>query len=242
MIDVLRLHGVRREFGPGIGVIDVDLDVAAGEIHALVGLNGAGKSTLMRLALDMLRPVSGSVEVLGQPLGRATRATWSQVGHLVGAPAAYGELSVRTNLLAAARLHGLARSECAGAVDRVLDELALREYEHRRFRALSSGNAQRVGLAAALVHRPRLVVLDEPTNALDPAGVVLLRNRLLELAADGTGVLVSSHHLDEVARVATRVTLMNRGHVVGTLDPSGSDLEREFFARLLEDDRVRGHG
>ncbi len=240
MSALLDLRGIRREFVPGVGVTGVDLRVAAGEIHALVGLNGAGKSTLMRVALQMLRPTAGSVYLMGRPLTVATGSTWSRVGHLVGPAAAYGELSVRANLAAAARLHGTGRRSAAAAVERMLSEMALDEYADRPFRTLSSGNAQRVGLAAALVHRPDLIVLDEPTNALDPAGVLLLRTSLLERARQGAGVLVSSHHLDEVARVADRVTLLNRGHVVGSLDPAGVDLEREFFQRLLADDRSRG--
>ena len=237
MTALLRLSRVTREFAPGVGVLDLDLDVVAGEVHALVGLNGAGKSTLMRLALGMLRPSQGSVEVLGAAVAQAGPATWSRVGHLVDRPLAYGELTVRANLLAAARLHGLDPAACEAAVAAVLEELDLEQYAARRFSTLSSGNAQRVGLAAALVHGPDLVVLDEPTNALDPAGVVLLREVLLARARRGTGVLVSSHHLDEVARVGSRVSLVNRGRVIGALDPTGADLEREFFARLLEDDR-----
>ena len=108
----------------------------------------------------------------------------------------------------------------------------------RRASTLSLGNRQRVGLASALVHRPRLLVLDEPTNALDPSGVVLLRELLLGAARDGAAVLVSSHHLDEVARIADRVSVIHAGAIVGELDPHGVDLERAFFAMVHAADQA----
>ncbi|GAA1626693.1 ABC transporter ATP-binding protein [Catellatospora bangladeshensis] len=228
--------GLTRLFSGGAGVRGVDFDVIAGEIHALVGLNGAGKTTLMRLLLGMLRPTSGAVRIDGRPL---RTADWSTVGHLVETPLAYGELDGRANLMLAARLHGADANRAARMVDDVLTELNLAQYAAVRARRMSLGNRQRLGLAAALQHHPRVVVLDEPTNALDPAGVILLREALVRRAADGAGVLVSSHHLDEVARVAHRITVINAGRVIGTLDPRGVDIERSFFALVHADDTHR---
>lgn len=230
MTEPLRLRGVTRTYSGGAGVRDLDLHVAAGEVHALVGLNGAGKSTLMKLVLGMLRPDAGTVEVLGRPVAEAGAATWAQVGALVEAPLAYGELDGVTNLALAARLHGVPREQVDGVVAAVLDELDLTRYASVRARRMSLGNRQRLGLAAALQHHPRLVVLDEPTNGLDPAGVIALREAVLRRAAAGAGVLVSSHHLDEVARIADRITVIAEGRVVGALDPAGIDIERAFFA------------
>ncbi|MFC7759006.1 AAA family ATPase [Catellatospora bangladeshensis] len=139
----------------------------------------------------------------------------------------------------AARLHGADANRAARMVDDVLTELNLAQYAAVRARRMSLGNRQRLGLAAALQHHPRVVVLDEPTNALDPAGVILLREALVRRAADGAGVLVSSHHLDEVARVAHRITVINAGRVIGTLDPRGVDIERSFFALVHADDTHR---
>jgi ABC-2 type transport system ATP-binding protein len=211
----------------------VDLDVAAGQIHALVGLNGAGKTTLMRLLLGMLRPDSGTVRIDGRPLDEAP---WSRVGHLVETPLAYGELDGRTNLIMAARLHGAPVQQAGTMVDAVLAELNLGRYARVPARRMSLGNRQRLGLAAALQHHPDVIVLDEPTNALDPAGVILLREALLARCGAGAGILVSSHHLDEVARVAHRITVINDGHIAGTLDPAGTDIERAFFALVHADD------
>ena len=122
-------------------------------------------------------------------------------------------------------------------VDAILAELNLAQYAGRRSRKLSLGNRQRLGLASALQHGPRIIVLDEPTNALDPAGVILLREALLRRAGAGAGILVSSHHLDEVARIADRISVINQGRLIGFLDPHGVDIERSFFGLVLADDR-----
>jgi ABC-2 type transport system ATP-binding protein len=221
-----------RTFDDGTGIRGVDICVAPGEIHALVGLNGAGKSTLMRLLLGMLEPASGTVTIAGQGLDRTD---WSQVGHLVEYPLAYRELTCRQNLALGARLHGVPPIEITRLVEAAIVELHLTQYADRRTGKLSLGNRQRLGLASALQHDP-LIVLDEPTNTLDPAGVILLREALLRRAAAGAGILVSSHHLDEVARIADRISVLNAGRIIGTLDPHGVDIERSFFDLVHSDD------
>lgn len=230
-------RGLSRMFSAEAGVHGIDLTVAAGEIHALVGLNGAGKTTLMRLLLGMLRPDSGVARIEGDDIRTAGAVTWARVGHLVEHPLAYGELDIRTNLVLAARLHGVPRARVDEAVERILVELDLGHYARIRARSLSAGNRQRVGLGAALLHDPAVIVLDEPTTALDPAGVILLREALLRRASTGAGILVSSHHLDEVARIADRITVINRGKVIGFLDPDGLDIERAFFTFVHADDK-----
>jgi ABC-2 type transport system ATP-binding protein len=221
----LEARELTRVFGNGDGVHGISLDVEPGEVHALIGLNGAGKSTLMRLLLGMMTPQSGSVLIDGRE-----KPDWRRVGQLVEYPLAYPELTVRQNLRLAGRLHGLNRIEAAAASDAIIEELALQRYADRGTARLSLGNRQRVGLASALQHESTFIVLDEPSNALDPSGVILLREALLRRANSGAGILVSSHHLDEVSRIATRITVMNAGRVIGNLDPAGIDLERSFFA------------
>jgi ABC-2 type transport system ATP-binding protein len=230
------MHKLSKTYPGGKQVLkDISLSFLPGAKIGVVGLNGAGKSTLMRLALGMLRPDSGEVVLDGRPLARAPRETWCRVGHLVEVPLAYPELSARQNLALAARLHGAS----ASCVDAAIEQWKLAAYADRRVRRLSLGNRQRVGLAAALQHRPRLVVLDEPTNALDPAGVLVLRDALLRRADEGAGVLVSSHHLDEVARIAHRIVMVNGGRLIGELSPASSDLERSFFEHVRLDDERR---
>lgn len=252
---LLSARGVTKAFGDEVALAGVDLDLVPGEIHALVGLNGAGKTTLMRVLLGMTRPDTGEVLVGAGgtrdtdgtdgthgpgspesadavPVDRLPPAGWRRFGHLIETPFAYAELTVAETVDAAARLRGMTPTQAADAAAAVIDELALAHWATRRARTLSLGNRQRLGLACALVHRPDVLVLDEPTNALDPAGVLLVRRRLLAAAADGAAVLVSSHHLDEMARIADRITVLHRGVVVGSLPPGGTDLERAFFAMV----------
>jgi len=228
----LSVRGLCRVFPGGAGLHEPDLDVDEGEVHALVGLNGAGKTTLMRLLLGMLRPDSGTVRICGHDLCTADPTIWARVGHLVEHPLAYPELDCRANMTVAARLQGVPTAQVAAVVDAAIEELDLAAYEHVRAAVLSSGNRQRLGLATALAHDPDLIVLDEPTNALDPRGVIVLRELLLARSRHGTGVLVSSHHLDEVARIADRITVINHGRAIGSLDPAGTDIERAFFAMV----------
>ncbi|NUP73476.1 MAG: ABC transporter ATP-binding protein [Sinomonas sp.] len=235
----LSMREVVRTFASGDGIRGVDLDVLPGQVHALVGLNGAGQTTLLRLALGMLRPQAGEICLEGTPLPQAPPAQWAPVGHFVDAPFVYRELDARANLELAARLHAVPRSDVGRLVDAALAELGIVPYARRRARTLSLGNLQRLGLAASLLHRPRLIVLDEPTNALDPRGIVLLRESLLRRAGERAGILVSSHHLDEVSRIADRISVLNAGRIVGTLEPGGSDLERAFFELVYEDDERR---
>ena len=233
---MLAARAVSRSFANGVGVHDIDLHLRAGEIVALVGLNGAGKSTLMRLLLGMLRPDAGVVELGGVPLPSTEPGAWARVGHLVEYPLAYPELTARQNLTLSARLRGT--SDPRATVHGILTELHLEPYADRRTRSLSLGNRQRVGLAAALQHDPTVIVLDEPTNALDPAGVILLRESLLRRAERGAAVLVSSHHLDEVARIADRIEVINAGRMIGQLEPNTPELERAFFESVRLDDEV----
>lgn len=232
---MLTLRGVARRYRGGAGVRDLDLTVREGSVHALLGMNGAGKTTLLRLALGMLRPDAGRVEILGHDIAAAPAAALREVGQMVGRPFAYPELTVRENLRIAARLRGCE----ARAAEAALELWGLEAVAGTRFRRLSSGTAQRVGLASALQHRPRLIVLDEPSLALDPSSMIVLRTHLRRRADEGAAVLVSSHHLDEVARIAGGIDVMNAGRLIGQLDPRAPDLERALFARILEDDRTR---
>lgn len=228
----LLLTSVSVTFGSVAALRDVSLSVERGEICALVGLNGAGKSTLMRVALGMVRPGAGELRVHGRDVG--SRVDWGRVGHMVGAPFAYPELTVAAML----RLAADASERAPSDLERVVEELDLENVLPRRIATLSSGNRQRVGIASALMGAPDLIVLDEPTNALDPAATISLRNALIARANAGAGILVSSHHLDEVARVAHRIMVIHHGRTVGELDVREPELERAFFARVAHVDGV----
>ena len=225
----LRASAVSRAYGSDLAVDAVDLDVRRGEVHAIVGLNGAGKTTLMRLMLGMVAPDVGVAYVDGVDVRVAEASVWRRVGHLIETPFAYPELTVRENLAAAALLHGMRRPDVAKAVEHSIERFELGRWADRPARVLSLGNRQRLGLASAMGHRPGILVLDEPANSLDPAGVILVRDVIRDAVSDGAAALVSSHHLDQLARMADRITVMHRGRVVGTIDPGESDLEERFF-------------
>jgi ABC-2 type transport system ATP-binding protein len=213
---VITVRGVSKHYGQVVAVDNVTLEVQPGEVYALLGLNGAGKTTLIRMLLGMVRPTAGSLEVAQRRV--SDRAVWSQVGYLVESPSAYPELSVRENLEVVRRLRKI---DDRSSVDSAIDLFGLRPYADRRARALSLGNAQRLGLAKAFLHRPSLLILDEPVNSLDPAGVVEVRTMLVNLARDeGVTVFLSSHRLGEVARVATRIGVLHRGRLIDELDAS----------------------
>jgi ABC-2 type transport system ATP-binding protein len=212
-LGVVEAAGLSKRYGTVLAVDGVGLRVDAGEIYALLGLNGAGKTTTIRMLLGMIRPTAGSVALFGAPMDRSV---WARVGYLVETPAAYPELTVRENLELVRRLRRLADR---GAVDDVIERLRLGPYAGRQARNLSLGNAQRLGLAKALIHRPELVILDEPANGLDPAGVVEIRHLLRDLAeSHGTTVFLSSHILAEVARLATRIGIIHEGRLLQEID------------------------
>ncbi|MGA7206786.1 MAG: ATP-binding cassette domain-containing protein [Specibacter sp.] len=231
----IELATVTKRFGRELALNGVDLTVFAGEIHALVGLNGAGKTTLMRLILGMARADAGTVMLRGCEVGRLTSADWRGVGHLIETPLAYPELTVEKNLLIAGLLAGLGARAAKSAAATIAEELLLTQWWGKRSRALSLGNRQRLGLAAALIAEPSIVVLDEPSNALDPAGVVAVRTAITRRVAQGMAALVSSHHLDEVARMAHRITVINAGRTIGRLEPDAVDIERRFFELVYTD-------
>lgn len=222
----IEVHGATKCYGSLAAVDDVTLDVRVGEIYALVGLNGAGKTTLIRMMLGMIRPTRGWLQVLGRPT--TDRVAWGRVGHLVEGPACYPELTVRENLEVVRRLRKLLDS---AAVDGIIEALDLGRYADQRARTLSLGNAQRLGLAKALLHRPSVLVLDEPVNALDPAGVVQVRELLRELVEEqGVTVLLSSHRLAEVARVADRIGVLHHGSLMQEL--TGTDVTHRVRSHL----------
>jgi ABC-2 type transport system ATP-binding protein len=227
-----------RSFGAERAVDHVDLQVVPGQIHALVGLNGAGKTTLMRLLLGMLRPDRGSVTIFGRPVASARNDLWRRVGHMLDTAFGYPEWTASENLRCAALLCGVPEASARAEVNTGISDLRLSRWADRPTRTLSTGNRQRLGLACALLGEPDLLVLDEPTTALDPAGIVLVRTLLRAAAARGTAVLVSSHHLDEMARIADQISVMHGGRIVGTLDPAGVDLERTFFDLVLAVDEA----
>ncbi len=210
-------------------VEQLSLQVGEGEIYAFLGLNGAGKTTTIRMLLGMIKPTTGYVNVLQTRVRVGNREPWEAVGYMVEDPHAYPELTVYENLEVSRRLHpGTPKS----AVGQTIERLGLAAYANRRTGTLSHGNAQRLGLAKAMLHNPRLLILDEPANGLDPAGIVEIRQLLLELTHERGGtVFMSSHILAEVSRLAGRIGIIHQGHLLQELNID--ELERNRNRRLL---------
>ncbi len=212
----IETNSLTKSYQDVLAVDSVNLRVKPGEIYGFLGLNGAGKTTTIRALLGMIRPSKGNVRVLNQAVGPNGRGPWAKVGHLVESPSAYPELSVRENLEVARRLQGILD---ATATTRVIEQLALSSYADRKAGTLSMGNLQRLGLARALLHEPELLILDEPANGLDPAGVVEIRELLRSLAHQkGVTIFMSSHILTEVDRLATRIGIIHKGKLIEELD------------------------
>jgi ABC-2 type transport system ATP-binding protein len=218
-----------KNFGKVIAVEHLSLRVAEGEIYAFLGLNGAGKTTTIRMLLGMIKPTTGYAKVLQTRVRLGSRHPWESVGYLVEIPYSYPELTVYENLEVARRLHPGTPAE---AVARIIERLGLSAYADRRARHLSQGNAQRLGVAKALLHGPKLLFLDEPANGLDPAGIVEIRELLLDLAHNqGVTIFMSSHILAEVSRLAQRIGIIHNGRLLQELNIE--ELERNRDRRLL---------
>ena len=208
----VRARGITKSFGDIVALDNVDLDVARGQVHGLVGPNGAGKSTLLGLLLGLSTADGGALEILGTSVGR-TPAVPDGVAGFVDGPGLYPSLTARQNLAAMASLRRDATGTAAG-VDEVLAQVGLADVAHDRVRGFSLGMRQRLGLAAALLTRPRLLVLDEPANGLDPAGRHHVHRVIRSLTADGTAVVLSSHRTDDLAALCSEVTILATGRVV----------------------------
>jgi ABC-type multidrug transport system ATPase subunit len=205
---VVETHDLTRRYGERLAVDRVSLTVRRGEVYGFLGPNGAGKTTTLRMLLGLITPTGGRATVLGGVPGRPEVAR--RVGALVEGPGFFPYLSGRDNLRVLTRYRGLPDA----AADAVLERVDLRDRGGDRFKSYSLGMKQRLGVAAALLGDPELLILDEPTNGLDPAGVADMRTLVAALAAAGQTVLLSSHLLGEVQEICHRVAVINAGRLV----------------------------
>src|SRR3984893_2123737 len=207
----LKAIALSKAYGARLAVDRLDLQVDRGELFGFLGPNGAGKTTTIRMALGLIAPTKGSVEILGQEVRGHRSEVLPRVGALVEAPALYGYMSGRDNLRAIGDLLGGAKEK---RIDEVLEIVSLKGRDKDRVKTYSMGMKQRLGLAIALLNDPDLLILDEPANGLDPAGIVEMRDLLRNLAESGKTVFISSHVLSEVQQICTRVAIINVGKLV----------------------------
>jgi ABC-2 type transport system ATP-binding protein len=251
----IRVSGLVKTYGPLRAVDGLDLEVREGVIYGFLGPNGAGKTTTMRILTGLIRPDAGRLELFGQPVRWLDRKPLFDVGALIESPAFYPYLSARDNLRV---LTGVGPPPRAGRVVEVLELVGLGDRARDRYETYSLGMKQRLGIAAALLNDPSLLLLDEPANGLDPAGIVDMRELLQALVAQGKTVFVSSHILPEIQQMADEIAIIAHGRLVragrldGLLSESGEVRIRvapdevphaaEVLSRMVAEVNPNGHG
>ncbi len=232
MSAIIRVNNLSKQFNEIAAVTDLSFTVNEGDVYGFLGQNGAGKSTTIRMLLTLVRPSSGSIHVFGKDLFTHRAEILKQVGAVIEKPDLYKYLSAYDNLSLFAKMSGLQVSRTL-LMDQ-LKQVGLEERAFSKVKTFSQGMKQRLGIAVALVHNPRLIVLDEPTNGLDPQGIADIRNLVLKLSREmGKTILVSSHLLSEIELVATRMLIIDKGKkmvegsVAELLDPSKTVVQLE---------------
>jgi len=212
MDDVITTEKLSKRFKDVLAVSEISLNVRKGEIYGFLGLNGAGKTTTIRMLLGMIRPTAGIACINGKRVTANNTGLWKETGHLVEIPNAYPDLTVRENLEIIRRLRFISDKQ---ATESIIGRLKLTQYANRKAGNLSLGNAQRLGLAKALIHNPQILILDEPSNGLDPAGIYEIREMLSDLAKNqGVTIFISSHILGEISRFSTRIGIIHDGKLI----------------------------
>ena len=229
MEDVIRTKNLTKHFGNVHAVESVSLKVRKSEIYGFLGLNGAGKTTTIRMLLGMIHPTAGSAFLFEEKVSAGSCNLWERVGYLVETPFSYPELTVWENVEIIRRLRQMPDKK---VVEMFIDKLWLTSYRDIKAKNLSSGNAQRLGLVKALLHHPDILILDEPANGLDPAGIVEIRELFLDLTSNhGVTIFISSHILGEISKFATRIGIIHEGRLMRELNTD--QLERLLHKRLI---------
>jgi len=239
MQTVIQTSGLCKAYSSHLAVDHLELSVPQGCVYGFIGPNGAGKSTSMKLLLGLIHPTAGSVELLGRQMNAANRLELLRgTGSLIETPSCYGHLSARENLEIVADLKGVPKKD----IDRVLEIVHLRKDQNRRVGQYSLGMRQRLGIAMALLGSPQLLILDEPTNGLDPAGIQEMRALLAGLPeACGATVMISSHLLSELEQIIDYVGIINHGRLLfqGTLENLQKHSRGDIALRLLDPQKGR---
>ena len=227
--EAIKTVNLSKKYGKTLVVDDLNLSIRSGEIVGFLGLNGAGKTTTMRMLLGLIKPTSGECYIQGNKVDQYNLEVLNEIGYIIETPYSYPELTVQENLEIVSTLRGIRNKD---VIDWVTEKLKLDQYKDKQVKHLSLGNVARLGIAKAIIHKPEILILDEPTNGLDPFGVIEVRELLKELANNlGTTVLISSHKLEEISKVATRIVIIHEGRLIREVESKELDLYLE--KRLL---------
>lgn len=227
--EAIKTVNLSKKYGKNFVVNDLNLSIESGEIVGFLGLNGTGKTTTMRMLLGLIKPTSGECYIQGNKIDQYNVEALNEIGYIIETPYSYPELTVQENLEIVSTLRGIRNKD---VIDWVIEKLKLDQYKDKQVKHLSLGNIARLGIAKAIIHKPKILILDEPTNGLDPFGVIEVRELLKELANNlGTTVLISSHKLEEISKVATRIVIIHEGRLIREVESKELDLYLE--KRLL---------
>lgn len=231
MLQAIQTNRLSKSYKDFQAVKDVSLSINKGEIYGFIGLNGAGKTTTIRMLLGMVRPTYGTCYINGEKVNHKNRSIWEKVGYMVETPYSYPELSVEENLEIYRRLRLISNPQ---VISQVMNQLNIAQFSRKKAKDLSLGNAQRLGIAKAILHLPEILILDEPVNGLDPAGIVEIRELLRDLAFNkGVTILISSHLLSEVAKIATKIGIIHEGQLIQEIE--SNELNKLLNRRLIID-------
>jgi ABC-type multidrug transport system ATPase subunit len=248
LVQVSHLH---KSFGDFKAVSDLSFTVEAGDVYGFLGQNGAGKSTTIRMLLTLIRPDAGEINLFGMPLSTHRKEILRQVGAVIERPDLYKYLTALENLELFAAMSGVKRSR--SQLMEQLEQVGLADRAHSASKTFSQGMKQRLGIAIALVHEPKLIILDEPTNGLDPQGIADMRNLILHLSRhEGKTIIVSSHLLSEIEQIANRMIIIDKGRKVAEgsvqslLDPAKTRVsvytpEVELTRQVIAETRWKDH-
>lgn len=226
--EAIKTVNLSKKYGKNLVVDDLNLSIESGEIVGFLGLNGAGKTTTMRMLLGLIKPTSGECYIQGNKVDQNNLEVLNEIGYIIETPYSYPDLTVQENLEIVSTLRGIRNTD---VVDWVTEKLKLKQYKDKQVKHLSLGNIARLGIAKAIIHKPKILILDEPTNGLDPFGVIEVRELLKELANNlGTTVLISSHKLEEISKIATRIVIIHEGRLIREVE--SKDLDKYLEKKL----------
>jgi len=229
MEEIIKTEKLTKKFGNVLAVDSISINVRKGEIYGFLGLNGAGKTTTIRMLLGMINPTFGNAFIDGKKVYASNHKLWKEIGYLVEIPYSYPELTVKENLEISRKLRQLKNKD---PVSDIINKLKLTKYTNRKAKNLSLGNSQRLGLAKALIHKPKILMLDEPANGLDPAGIFEIREMLHDLAFNrGVTIIISSHILGEISKFATRIGIIHEGKMIQEINTE--DLKNYCDKKLI---------